>query len=159
MIARKKSPLNGVTKQKILEFVQLYLDWSKQQRSRILWTDEIWVSGDSHMKPRVMLRDQLMIVNTRACPKVKSVNYSNLPNEFKIQYPLYIKISFRCLLQSTFVTIYLAVPDLTSSFGVGHGSRPYQYPALRTSTYQPRQYWSWHFQPCQYHHTSLADNQ
>ena len=52
-IARNKPPSSVVNKQKRLEFAQLHLDWSEEQWSQILWTDETWVSGDSHMKPRV----------------------------------------------------------------------------------------------------------
>ena len=52
-IAWKKPPFNAVNKQKRLEFAQLQLDWSEEQWIRILWTDETWVSGNSHIKPRV----------------------------------------------------------------------------------------------------------
>ena len=52
-IARNKPPLSAVNKQKRLELAQLHLDWSEEQWSQILWTDQTWVSGDSHMKPRV----------------------------------------------------------------------------------------------------------
>ena len=52
-IARKKPPLCAINMQKRLEFAQSHLDWSEEQWSRILLTDETWVSGDSHMKPRV----------------------------------------------------------------------------------------------------------
>ncbi|KAI1005718.1 hypothetical protein K3495_g2500 [Podosphaera aphanis] len=49
-IARKKPPSSAINKQKRLEFAQSNLDWSEEQWSRILWTDETWVSGDSHIK-------------------------------------------------------------------------------------------------------------
>lgn len=58
-IARKKPPLSAINKQKRLEFAQSHLDWSEEQWSRILWTDETWVSGDSHMKPRVTRKVRL----------------------------------------------------------------------------------------------------
>ena len=44
-----------------------------------------------------VLRDQLMVIDTRASPKVKSVNYSNLPKELRKNPSPDIYTHLRCL--------------------------------------------------------------
>lgn len=47
-VARRKPPISEANRVKRLAFAEEYKDWSIDQWSQILWTDETWVAGGTH---------------------------------------------------------------------------------------------------------------
>jgi hypothetical protein len=59
--ARSKPVLSDLNKTKRIEFAQTHINWSLDDWSRVLWTDEIWATGNPHKNSWVT-----RLVNTEA---------------------------------------------------------------------------------------------
>ena len=55
-IARRKPPISEANRVKRLAFAIEHLNWSIEDWSRILWSDETWVTGGRHTKTWVTRR-------------------------------------------------------------------------------------------------------
>ena len=55
-VARRKPPISEVNRVKRLAFAIEHLNWSIEDWSRILWSDETWVTGGRHTKTWVTRR-------------------------------------------------------------------------------------------------------
>jgi ketohexokinase/beta-glucosidase len=49
-VAKKTTRTSEITRRKRVRFAQEYLHWTVEDWSKILWTDETWVSGGSHSR-------------------------------------------------------------------------------------------------------------
>ena len=59
--ARSKPSLSDINKTKRIEFGQTHINWSLDDWSRVLWTDETWATGNPHRNTWVTI-----LVNTEA---------------------------------------------------------------------------------------------
>jgi len=55
-IARQKPPLSEKNRRARLEWAREHINWTSEQWSRILWTDETWVKGGHHRRQYVTRR-------------------------------------------------------------------------------------------------------
>lgn len=55
-VARRKPPLSEKNRQARLAWAEAHKDWTFERWSRILWTDETWVTGGPHRKQYVTRR-------------------------------------------------------------------------------------------------------
>jgi hypothetical protein len=55
-VARQKPPLSETNKRKRLQWAQEHVNWTREQWSLILWSDESWITGGHHRKVYVTRR-------------------------------------------------------------------------------------------------------
>ena len=56
-VVHKKPPISEKNRQKRLQWALEHINWTEEQWSSILWTDETWITGGPHRKQYVTRRD------------------------------------------------------------------------------------------------------